>query len=389
MSADTGFLFRKLQDYVTYEEYNEKQELMIRAGQWLKEIQHPAGYWGTRAPIETSLASLALLSVGVKIDESWSIPETGATGGLAKARDWLKKNRDTWSHNIWDTAVVLRTLVALGEPIESPMISGSLAWLKNQERDQWSHTKGTGLHHAAQALITITELREDRRNVQDLADWLMSHQDPEGSWNHSRYTTAQVVQGLAKVGYDSKTAAVAKALKWLEEEINRTVLEKGVFEDFGHSLIAYLEATGNPESEIAQKIAQEMLRSPERLKDDGSWYEDVRSTAIAVLALKALGHRKIFRIPARDLEHLLSTVENANNRILDLEARLRIAEESLRTKVGLLPNEIMELRLLDYLRKNEGQIFPSEAALHFGISEEFLMAILNSLEKKMKVKRVA
>ena len=389
MSTDAVFLLRKLQDYVTYEEYNEKQELMIKAGQWLKEIQHPAGYWGTRAPIETSLASLALLSMGVKIAESWPIPETDATGGLAKARDWLKKNRDTWCHNIWDTAVVLRTLVALGEAIDSPTVSGSLAWLKNEEKDQWSYTKGTGLHHAAQALITFAELREDKRIIQDQARWLMSHQDPEGSWNHSRYTTAQVIQGLAKAGYDSKTPEVAKALNWLGEEINRTVLVKGVFEDFGHSLIAYMEATGNPNSEIAQRIAQEMLKSPERLKDDGSWYEDVRSTAIAVLALKALGRRKIFRIPARDLEHLLATVENANNRILDLEARLRIAEENLRTKVGLLPNELMELRILDYLRKNEGQIFPSEAALHFGISEEFLMAILNSLEKKMKIKRVA
>jgi squalene cyclase len=136
---------RKLEVYATYEVFNEKREVISKAVHWLKEVQHPAGYWGTRAPIETAFASLALVNVGVPINEAWPIHEANAVGGLNKAKDWLVKNRSSWFYNIWDTSLVLRALDALGQPRDSEIINQSLAWLRSQEKSEWTRTKGTGV----------------------------------------------------------------------------------------------------------------------------------------------------------------------------------------------------------------------------------------------------
>jgi len=125
---------KKLENYAIYEIYDKEHPIIKNAVSWLKRVQHPLGFWGAQSPVETALALLALKETGTNPTETWQISEMMGTGGVNKARDWLIKNKDIWCSNIWDTSLILRVLVALGEQKGSETIRTLLDWLKSEKK---------------------------------------------------------------------------------------------------------------------------------------------------------------------------------------------------------------------------------------------------------------
>jgi len=205
------------------------------------------------------------------------------------------------------------------------------------------------------------ELGETPEITKKFINWLLNRQERDGSWAKSLYITSQVVQALVKAGLKYQSDPIESALNWLEKA-SSIPLVRGVFEDFTHTIIAFIEATGNRESFIVQKILNELIKSPERLKKDGSWYEDIRCTAMALLALIKVGTRKIYQIPAGKLEEL----------VLKNHEREKITS-------GL------EQKVLEYIKANDYKISVSKCADTFGLTTETIRKIIESLVKKGKL----
>jgi uncharacterized membrane protein len=89
------------------------------------------------------------------------------------------------------------------------------------------------------------------------------------------------------------------------------------------------------------------------------------------------------------LNEILLKFDEVNKKVVELESLLRVAEESLRQRALVLPDEAIEQRVLDYLRKHDGEAYPSDIASHLGISENYLMKIFESFERKGKIRKIS
>jgi len=301
----------------------EHEELLKNSIQWLKDHQHPDGYWGYESVADTALVLLAFSIYGVR-DEEWLI-KGRHVGGLKKAINWLKsiRNVDNWENNLWDTSVCLQALYKLG--IREEWVFKVTEWVKNRCKQR----ERIPLHHLAQAVNALLDagLDEDAKKVSEIIASEIEkrlRERKEGEHLFGAYVTGQVLDALVRSGY-SLTAEIMRAcemdLRRFLEEVRRTGISEATFQDVMMAFLGLASFLGGEDNELINSILAEIFKSPERYKRDGSWYHDAKKTAFALIGVSKVKEvRKIDEISYRVYRIIIDYQKRIEDLLGELES---------------------------------------------------------------------
>ncbi|OYT37975.1 MAG: hypothetical protein B6U89_06520 [Desulfurococcales archaeon ex4484_58] len=299
----------ELSRYVTHIKVEGQDIVIMKAIEWLKSVQHPGGYWGYRSVADTGLAILALATLGIK-DEKWEIRlETGEKfeGGVSKAVNWIKSKCTEYNceGNIWDTAIVVRALLELG--IKDEWVFKSINWIYENTIENYKHEKP---HHVAQAIIALArygDLKRARELTNKLKEILINIELKDC------YVLGQVIEAFVATGLDPFSPEIDKYVRYIENELRESVktgISETTFQETVVGLMGLIKSHRvHLEDDVIQMLIAEILKYPERRKPDGSWYHDAKKTALALLALNALGHMPRVEVHPRILYETIGKYE--------------------------------------------------------------------------------
>jgi len=365
----------------------EYEDNIRKAIQWLKSVQHPDGYWGTKALADTGLSLLALSNLGVRGYEKWEIPsDIGKPyeGGIEKAVMWLKKKCGVYGceSNVWDTSVVLEALTKLG--IEDELRNTLAQWLSKYVSENFKSLK---LHHIARAIIalyTFNDKESAKKIAERLEERLKSFENLDDA-----YVCGQIVEALSLLGYDPYDKPLSDIVNFLQNYLEKKSIE-GLSEPEFQSVVVAMNGLATSrvlpkDSPIIKRLVGELFRFPERFKPSGSWYEDAKKTAFALTALSKL--KKIAKIDVHPsviydkLDYyqnkILEIINNANDNIKNMSRELFRA--SLFLIVG-----VSSLLILGFIVVTN--IIPSQISGY--IVDIFLSALgIDSIRRALEVYR--
>lgn len=307
-------------------------EMLKRSVEWLKNHQHPDGYWGYESVADTGLVFLALITYGIR-DEIWSI-KGKYEGGLLKASKWLKDvlNVDNWENNLWDTSICFQALYRY--EIRDDWIFRVLEWIKRTCEER---AEKLPLHHLAQAIQALLDagLEEDARKVCEIIIYrMMSHMLDKDNYMDP-YIVGQVLDALVRAGYTPGTEVISvcesNLRNFLKGARNKGISE-ATFQDVMMAFTGLASLLGGNDDELMNSILAEVFKSPERYKKDGFWYHDAKKTAFALIGISKLKEvRKIDEFPYRiykvitnyqkELEELLTNLKE------EYETRLKTLKQ--------------------------------------------------------------
>lgn len=255
---------------------------------WLKNHQHPEGYWGYESVADTGVVILQLANEGLEKDEFWKISSRYG-GGMKKAIKWLRKswNFNNWSENIWDTSVTLRGLLRMG--IDENWISRIQKWLENQESKLWGIKKDSGLHHTSQALNTMIVGNFNDEIVKRCEDVVRE----KAFEVTTPYVAGQVAEALIKSGVNPENEVINYLQEVLESHIHQSGFNESTFQDDVFSLAGLGAIKDNITSRTIKEVLQGIFQCPDSFKTNGCWYFDAKKTAFGLYGLRpVLENRK-------------------------------------------------------------------------------------------------
>lgn len=303
----------------------KQDELVKNAIQWLKDHQHPEGYWGYESVPDTGLVLLAFSIYGVK-DKEWDL-KGKHKGGIQKSVTWLRsiRNVDNWENNLWDTSICLQALIKLG--IREEWVFRVTEWVRNESREKPEKYE---IHHLAQAANALLEagLEEDAKNICETIALRMDKRiksEKEGKYPFEIYVTGQVLDALVRSRFDltSEVMKVAEAnsMDFLQR-ITRKGISEATFQDVTMAFMGLASFLGGEDNTLINSVTAEIFKMPERYKRDGSWYHDAKKTAFALIGLSRIKDiRKINEFPARIYKIIMYYQERMNEIYKNLETR--------------------------------------------------------------------
>jgi hypothetical protein len=279
-----------------------KKELQS-AIEWLKKHQHPEGYWGYESVADTGLVLLALSIYGIK-ERKWRIKRK-YYGGLDSGINWLKnvRNVDNWENNLWDTSICAQALLRLG--VREEWVFGVVKWINNQVEKKLGDLE---LHHIAQAINALFDagLKEEGERVSHLLVSRIAERLQEKEKDDSLldpYIAGQVLDSLVRAQHNISSNVLLttqKNLRRLLARVKRTGISEASFQDVMMGFMGIASFTGGTVDQLTSETMIEIFRTPERFKEDGSWYHDAKKTAFALIGLSRIAYvRRIEEFPQR------------------------------------------------------------------------------------------
>lgn len=280
----------------------KEDELLENAVQWLKDHQHPDGYWGYESVADTGLVLLAFSVHGVK-DKEWII-KGKHKGGIQKSITWLKsiRNVDNWENNLWDTSVCLQALLKLG--IGEEWVFRIAEWVRNESREKPEKYE---IHHLAQAANALLEvgLEEDAKNISETiaARTKEMIKEKEGKYLFDLYVSGQALDALVRSKFDLTSEVIKDVeteLRKSLERITREGISEATFQNVTMAFMGLASFLGGEDNPLINSVIAEIFKMPERYKRDGSWYHDAKKTAFALIGISEVKEvRKINEFPNR------------------------------------------------------------------------------------------
>ncbi|MGD8506524.1 MAG: hypothetical protein PVF15_07680 [Candidatus Bathyarchaeota archaeon] len=296
-------LIFEIRSFEKHQKLLTKRELQS-AIKWLKNHQHPEGYWGYESVADTGLVLLAFSIYGIK-ERKWRIKRK-YYGGLELGISWLKRvrNVDNWENNLWDTSICIQALLRLG--VRDEWVFKVVEWVKNQVKEKHGDLE---LHHIAQAINALLDagLKEEGQRISHLFASKVADRLPEKERNGSAildpYVAGQVLDSLVRAQYNISSNVLLttqKCLRSFLERIKRTGISEATFQDVTMGFMGLASFLGGEVDQLIDEILVEIFRKPERFKEDGSWYHDAKKTAFALIGLSRITYvRRIEEFPQR------------------------------------------------------------------------------------------
>ncbi|AEA48102.1 prenyltransferase/squalene oxidase repeat-containing protein [Archaeoglobus veneficus] len=347
----------------------EHEELLKKAVGWLKDHQHPEGYWGYESVADTCLVLLALSMYEIRKNEEWLI-KGKYPGGIKRSVEWLKKtqNIDNWENNLWDTSICLQALYRLG--VQDEWVIKSAEWVRNKcEREP----KKFPVHHLAQALnvLNLAGYDECAKKITEIVISKVEEriENKKGDeYLYDPYVTGQILDALVRSG----VPVTHKVLRACENDLRRFLEEKkvkgiseGAFQDVTMALLGLASFLGGGDDELVNAVVAEIFKSPERYKKDGCWYHDAKKTAFALLGLSRIKEvRKIDEFPYK----IYTLIARYHEKIRDCIAELEKTYEK-RIKRGYLLLTLIYILLM-------ASVF---AIIEYGVESPISQLLLGSL----------
>lgn len=269
---------------------DDSEEHIKRALVWLRERQHPDGYWGEKCLLDTQMVLLAL-GLWEKDIQHWSLPNDHQ-GGIELAFIWLEKFQanDAWDNNIWETAAIIQTAAAHGIA-DRQSIRRAQTWLEAREFDNWGLDKNYGPHYIAQAISAMVMVGSPPRLIAKARTALLNkiNELNDAGKPLAPYIAGQIVDALILAGVNPMEDEVSQITNYLQEYL---LSAEVTIANWLHLCLAFRGvglAIGNAGLEQpAIQLSIQRLFSPNRIREDGSWYHDVTLTAFGLTALNSI-----------------------------------------------------------------------------------------------------
>lgn len=313
------------------EKFNLKKSV-----EWLKSAQRVKGFWGYESVADTALVLLALASYGAKMNDRWRTVD-GVEGGIGKAVNWLlgRFKMDSWGNNLWDTAMVLRAFKALDLDVHEA--HRALNWISKRVEEMDDYIPND-IHHVAQGLIALhewgqpaTQLAEEFIKVLKEID--LDQIEPYKLGQIMEFITVYKLETHDEVTYaieDRLTSYLMRVAEGGLSEgnfLNAMEALKGLARRIGGYEYIDKVGTGDKLRSALDKILKEML-SPYRRKRNGSWYNDPKKTARAILTILSLSDvRHIIQFP-KTIHDILNDGKGKVIEVVDA------MEKSLKSKIN-------------------------------------------------------
>jgi hypothetical protein len=247
---------------------------------WLAAVQNETGSWGYDSAGGTALCVLAL--------GEWS-STVSRRESLVKAASWLAQRwRDELVETAWDTAVVGRALLLVGDSENRTRRDIERWLLECRPSDDWSDRP----HHAAEILNTLAAAGADL-TLRDA--WVRTIQQLLAEERYAPSVCGQAVFALlSSGGCDLET--LEEPIRTLETYLETTRISNSEFLNYVHALRA-LAATGHHAEIVGVTLDKAFSDAYRR---DGSWYHEPFMTAWALLALREAKEvrRVVIEVPA-------------------------------------------------------------------------------------------
>lgn len=300
----------------------EEDELLNNAIQWLKDHQHPDGYWGYESVADTGLVLLALSTYGVK-EKEWSV-RGKYKGGIQKSVDWLKSTLDVnnWRNNLWDTSICLQALLKQG--IGEDWVFRIAEWVRNECREK---PEKYAIHHLAQAINTLLEagFEEDAKNVSEILAVRIKEVVNKEEALFDLYVCGQALDALTRSKFDLTSEVVRRidtGLRKSLERISTEGLSEAGFQDVTMAFLGLASFLGGEDTPLINSVITELFKMPERYKEDGSWYHDAKKTAFALVGISRVKDiRKVNEFPNRIYKLILHHQRKAKKLYRNLELK--------------------------------------------------------------------
>jgi hypothetical protein len=372
-----------------------RKELRI-AVEWLKNHQHSEGYWGDESVADTGLALLALSIYGIK-ERKWRI-KGKYYGGLDLGINWLKRvrNVDNWENNLWDTSICTQALLKLG--LRDEWVFKVVEWVKNRAEKETGEFE---LHHIAQAINALLDagLKEEGQRVSNLLASRIADKLQEKEKNSSLfgpYVAGQVLDSLMRAQYNISSnvlLSTQKGLRSFLEGIGRTGISEPTFQDVMMGFMGLVSFSGGEADQLIDEIMVEIFRTPERLKEDGSWYHNSKKTAFALIGLSRITYvSKIEEFPQRIYSTLVKYQKETEEAFED--TILKNKEEASRIRKGyvwlsVVFGTILAFLLLNLMSVTQGYVREIIAGILFIVLPVSLAKFYSCIRVKEQVEHVS
>jgi len=314
-----------------------KKELQS-AIEWLKRHQHPEGYWGYESVADTGLVLLAFSIYGIK-ERKWRIKRK-YYGGLDSGINWLKnvRNVDNWENNLWDTSICAQALLRLG--VRDEWVFGVVKWINNRVREKLGDLE---LHHIAQAINALFDagLKEEGARVSQLLVSKVAERLQEKEKDDSlldAYIAGQVLDSLIRAQCNVSSnvfLTTQRGLRSLLARVKKTGISEATFQDVMMGFMGLASSIGGEVDQLTNKTMIEIFRTPERFKEDGSWYHDAKKTAFALIGLSRITYvRRIEEFPQRIYNIVMKHQKEAEETFQDIVSKNK--EQVSRIRRGYL-----------------------------------------------------
>ncbi len=303
----------------------KQDELIKNATQWLKDHQHPDGYWGYESPADTGLVLLALSIYGIK-EKKWDI-KGKHKGGIFKSISWLNsmRNVDNWENNLWDTSICLQAILNLD--VREEWVFRIVEWVRNQSI---KNPEKYEIHHLAQATNALLEAdleEEGKKLCEAIATRIKKEGENKIEDGHllDIYVAGQALDALVRSGFDL-TSKVMKDMESDSRKFLERITEKGIneatFQDVMMAFMGLASFLGGEDNPLISSLTAEIFKMPERYKSDGSWYHDAKKTAFALIGLSKLRDvRKINEFPNRIYKIIMYYQEKTEEIFKNIEVK--------------------------------------------------------------------
>ncbi len=301
---------------------------------------------------------------------------SGTTEWCHSIRGWLEEQQlkegaaqGSWGEEIWDTAMALIALKALGAHTNDPQLDSGLKWMASKYS-----VNGRGNWHddpweTSWALLAILKSGKMLPGVDVLAaiHWLSSLQDPEGRIIAPQFTAyfIEICLSLAKVDIDlsdSLSEGVQNAKSFLLSALSNSspsTLWTGEAWSNGQILWILTELKIFPFQDLG--LADKTISWFQKKQDpiDGHW-EDAEDTASALLGLLGLLHGLTAIVDgARQAREVVSSELRRRIKLRSLEINSKVFSRDVEYGGILIRISQEKIRIIGYL----GSILALLAAL--------------------------
>lgn len=279
----------------------KRKEVIDDLAKWLMENRCSDGSW-FRVGLISAISVLALIDLrkfGYSDERLESFIEDG-NKWLQNLRTYDGGCREAISLNVWDTALSVLSLDAVGKDKYTTQIKNAAKWLiENQNEDggwAFSGLPGGKLPSDADdtALASLALLRsgisKDHKAVKKGFEWLKSHQSIDGGWGTYRpgvdknvscvsITSHAIEAYLAMGGLED---GIEKAVAWIKKSISNSGYWRDLWlarNTYGTALaiVALIKAGHADCNEI--KLGVKWLEKSQN--PDGGWGEDMNGNPIS------------------------------------------------------------------------------------------------------------
>lgn len=269
--------------------HDNRDDQVLRALNWLRMRQHPAGYWGEQCMLDTQLSLLSLGMWSREVRE-WPLQEENI-GGVEVAFSWLDQFQvdSAWDNNVWDTSAILQAAATFNMLDKLP-IQKAKSWMESRLSDRWGLDHGDGPHYISQALIAMQACKSPpeviaaaRQALYEVAQERCQREE------FTPYIDGQIVSALILGGVnpaDEHIALISSRLMDFLLKADVTISNWlhlcSAFRGLGLAV-----GSSSLEHPVIQQSIQRLF-SPNRIRDDGSWYRDVTMTGWALIAMDSI-----------------------------------------------------------------------------------------------------